>query len=72
MKINPEKLVNVMKKRLETNASLAEKIGVNVATISHMRNGRGVRVSTMKKLVEALECNVEDLTDCENEEESKC
>ena len=62
MKIDIEKLNDMMKQRLETNASLAEKMNVNVATVSRIRNGRDLRISTMKKLTEALECTVEDLT----------
>lgn len=61
MKIDIEKLNDMMKQRLETNASLAEKMNVNVATVSRIRNGRDLRISTMKKLTEALECTVDDL-----------
>lgn len=62
MKIDIEKLNDMMKNRLETNSSLAEKMGVNVATVSRIRNGRDLRISTMKKLTEALNCTVDDLT----------
>jgi len=62
MKIDIEKLNDMMKNRLETNSSLADKMGVNVATVSRIRNGRDLRISTMKKLTEALECTVDDLT----------
>lgn len=62
MKIDIEKLNDMMKNRLETNSSLAEKMGVNAATVSRIRNGRDLRISTMKKLTEALNCTVDDLT----------
>jgi len=62
MKIDIEKLNDMMKNRLETNSSLADKMGVNVATVSRILNGRDIKISTMKKLTEALECTVDDLT----------
>lgn len=61
MKINTEKLTEIMSRRLETNETLAKKTGLSVGTISRIRNGREPRVSTLRKLTEALECSIEDL-----------
>lgn len=61
MKINIEKLTEMMSRRLETNETLAKKTGLSVGTISRIRNGREPRVSTLRKLTEALECSIEDL-----------
>ena len=62
MKIDTEKLSEIMSRRLETNESLAKKTGLSIGTISRIRNGREPRISTLRKLTEALECSLEDLT----------
>lgn len=48
------RLSEIRRAKLVTQASLAAKAGVTVATISHLETGRPARVSTVKKIAKAL------------------
>lgn len=61
MEVNRKKLEKLMVKHLLNNEELAQKAGVNVNTISRIRNGSGARTSTIKKICEALSCTPDDL-----------
>lgn len=57
MKCDTAAFERLMKEHFYTNATLAAEMGVNVMTVSKLRTGKAEpRVSTLKKLCEALNC----------------
>ncbi len=52
----------IRESRTLTQRELAEKAGITHATISRIENGQSARVSTVRKLVEALDCESSALT----------
>lgn len=57
MKCNKQAFERLMKSNFYNNETLAAAMGVNVATISKLRNGRTEpQAATLKKLCEALKC----------------
>ena len=62
MKCNKEKLARLMKENFYNNSTLAEAMGVNVMTVSKLRNGKTEpHAETLRKLCEALKCTPADL-----------
>jgi transcriptional regulator with XRE-family HTH domain len=48
-------------RRLLTQEELAEKAGVGVTTIVRIEAGQGARISTLRKLAQALDITAEQL-----------
>ena len=48
-------------RRLLTQEELAEKAGVGVATIARIEAGQGARLSTLRKLAQALDVTADEL-----------
>ena len=48
-------------RRLLTQEELAQRSGVGVATIARIEAGQGARLSTLRKLAEALQVTPEEL-----------
>lgn len=44
-----------------TTTELADAAEVNISTIQRIEAGKGVRMSTIRSLVKALNCNPEDI-----------
>ena len=64
MKCNKEKLIRKMKENLYNNETLAKAMGVNVSTISKLRNGKTEpHIETLRKLCTALKCEPKDILD---------
>lgn len=62
MKCNKEKFEKLMKENFFNNSTLAETMGVNVMTVSKLRNGKTEpQAGTLKKLCEALKCKPTDI-----------
>ena len=62
MKCNKEKFVKLMAENFFNNETLAKEMGVNVATVSKLKNGRTTpQAETLKKLCTALNCKPSDL-----------
>ena len=53
----------MLAKRKMSVSALAEKVGITLANISILKNGKAkaIKVSTLEKLCEALECQPGDL-----------
>ncbi len=65
-KLNGEIIFNIdvmLAKRKMSVTDLAEKVGITIANMSVLKNGKAkaVRISTLIKLCEALECQPGDL-----------
>ncbi|MBC9706315.1 MAG: helix-turn-helix transcriptional regulator [Enterococcus sp.] len=64
MKCKKEAFERLMKQNFFNNATLAEAMGVNVMTVSKLRNGKTEpQAATLKKLCEALKCTPAELLD---------
>lgn len=62
MKCNKEKFTRLMKLNYFNNATLAEAMGVNPATVSKLKTGKAEpQAETLKKLCKALNCTPADL-----------
>jgi transcriptional regulator with XRE-family HTH domain len=58
-----ERLWTIRNRRAMTQEELAERAGVAVATVTKVELGRTrPHPGTLRKLADALDCNVEDLT----------
>jgi transcriptional regulator with XRE-family HTH domain len=58
------KLREVRERRWVTQTELAERTGLTVSTISRLEQGhQRPRISTVRKLAEALDINTEDLVE---------
>lgn len=63
----------MLAKRKMSVTELAEKVGITIANISVLKNGKAkaVRISTLIKLCEALDCQPGDLLEYRAADEEK-
>ena len=62
MKCNKAAFERFMKLNYHTNATLAEETGLNIMTVSNIRNGKKEpQARTLKKLCTALKCEPKDI-----------
>ncbi len=68
-----EIIVNIdvmLAKRKMSVTELAERVGITIANISILKNGKAkaIKISTLTKLCEALDCQPGDILEFEREE----
>lgn len=71
--MNGEIIFNIdvmLAKRKMSVTELAEKVGITIANISILKNGKAkaLKISTLQKLCEALECQPGDLLEYRKKE----
>ncbi len=72
MRLDSAKLREGRQRRLLTQAELAKRAGTTEATVNRLENGmQTARISTIRKLAEALEVPAEDLITWEVEKQGK-
>ncbi len=62
--LNVVKLPGLLRMRLRaalTQAQLAQRAGILRPTVTRLENGKDARVSTLRKLADALACEPDDL-----------
>ena len=61
----------MLAKRKMSVTELAEKVGITIANVSVLKNGKAkaLKISTLIKLCEALDCQPEDLLEYKKGEE---
>ncbi len=72
MRLDSAKLREGRQRRLLTQAELAKRAGTTEATVNRLENGmQTARISTIRKLAEALEVPAEELITWEAEAQGK-
>ncbi len=63
----------MLAKRKMSMTELTEKVGVTMANLSILKNGKAkaVRFSTLEKICQALDCQPGDILEYENETEAE-
>ena len=61
MLLDGKKVIEQMEINLFTVASLHEQKGIAKNAIINARNGRGISVTTARRLCEAFNCKIDDL-----------
>lgn len=63
----------MLAKRKMSVSELASKVGITIANISILKNGKAkaIRFSTLAKLCEVLDCEVGDILEYRRKEEKK-
>ncbi|HEY4483263.1 MAG TPA: helix-turn-helix transcriptional regulator [Candidatus Paceibacterota bacterium] len=58
----------MLAKRKMSVTELADKVGITIANISILKNGRAkaIRFSTLQKICKALECQPGDILECKS------
>ncbi len=72
--VNLDVMLDVMlAKRKMSVSELASKVGITLANISILKNGKAkaIRFSTLAKLCEVLDCEVGDILEYRKKEEKK-
>ncbi|MDP9355212.1 MAG: helix-turn-helix domain-containing protein [Chloroflexota bacterium] len=72
MRLDSAKLREARQRRLLTQAELGKRAGTTEATVNRLENGlQTARISTIRKLAEALEVPAEELITWETETKGK-
>ena len=60
----------MLAKRKMSVTELAERVGITIANVSVLKNGKAkaLKISTLVKLCEALECQPGDILECRKEQ----
>ena len=75
-KLNGEIIFNIdvmLAKRKMSVTELAEKVGITIANISILKNGKAkaIKVETLNKICKALQCQPGDILEFRDEEEEE-